>query len=579
MSPTDLPPPSEPLAIDGEDRTSILRDHVLPLGFYLLSFALLTWPALRSFSTGYFAGCYDLYSNVWNLWWFNKSITQLHQSPYHTTWLFYPDGTTLLGHTLGPFNGLLGIPLQRVLSIVQVHNALLVLTFVTSGWTMYTLARALTGSRGAALLAGHLFTFSAYHVAQAACHLQLATLQWVPLCLLGLLRLFERPSLARALLAAGAVFLVAISDLYYLFYCAIAGALLYIVRARELRAALFAFRRPYALPVAAFALAAAATSGIAIVLILRANQRDPFLGGHSAVIYSADLFAAFIPGGFWRFGSWTAGYWERFRAGPLETSVYVGWAVLVLAAIGWSRRALHGSTAVRWFAFVAVVFFVLSLGPNLRVWGVDTKFPMPYRLMERTIPAFRMTGMPVRMMMMASLSLIVLAAYGWTELARGSASAVAARPGKRNVVMTALLALVVFETLPKPIDVVSPDVPAWVHALGRLPGTGGVIDGMTEPWTGVYYQTIHGKPIAAGYISKEPSTVAEDKLRKRLALRRGNFGELRDRWGVDYVIAPASRPIESLPVAYEDETVRIYSLRTNGPDGSKNHGNHDSTHP
>ena len=145
--------------------------------------------------------------------------------------------------------------------------------------------------------------------------------------------------------------------------------------------------------------------------------------------------------------------------------------------------------------------------------------------------------------------------------------------------MTALLALIVFETLPKPVDVVSPDVPAWVHALGRLPGTGGVIDGVTEPWPAMYYQTVHGKPIAAGYISKEPSTVAEDKLRKRLALRRRDFTELRDRWRVEYVIAPASQ-IEPLPVAYEDESVRIYSLRaTNGPDGSKSHGNHDSTHP
>jgi hypothetical protein len=534
----------------------LLLDHLLPLALYLVGFVVLTWPALRSFPTMLFGGAEDLYQNLWNLWWVDKSLTELRQSPYHTTWLHHPQGTTLYGHTLNPFNGLLAIPLRRVTSPVAAHNALLALTFVLTGWTTYHLARVVSGSRGGALLAGFLFTFSAYHVGHAFCHLPLATLQWVPLCLLCLLRLFERPTVTRALLAAGATLLVAMSEHYYLLYCTVAGLVLYAVRARAERSIAFGFRRPFVVPLLVFLLATTATSGMLIIMLLIANQRDPFFGGHSSVTYSADLLAPFIPGGSWRFNAWTESFWERFHAGWVEASVYLGWGTLLLAAIGWRHRPRPTPVALRWLAAVALVFFVLSLGPVLRVWNVRTGIPLPYALLEYAVPAFKVTGMPVRMLVMTSLAAAVLAACGWAQL-----SAAAARSRGRVTLMALLVGLILFETWPRPLPLTPPEVPPWVHALKAFPGSGGVIDVTTHQAHGMYYQTIHEKPFAFGYVSREPASVRVERLRKTLAARRADVDALRDEWRFDYLVTDADVQVEA-PVVYDDGETRIYSLRS-----------------
>ncbi|HEV2295956.1 MAG TPA: hypothetical protein VGR35_19075 [Tepidisphaeraceae bacterium] len=530
-------------------------DYLLPPVVYLACFTLLTWPALRWFSSAYMLGSDDGFQNIWNLWWVDKSLTQLHQSPFYTTWLHAPAGTTLVGHTLNPFNGLLAIPLRRVMSPEATYNTIIVFSFVVGGWTTYALARAVSGSRAGALLAGFLFTFSAFHFAHATSHLQLVALEWVPLCLLGLLRLMEKPMLPRALAAAGAVLLVALCDYYYLLYSAIAGVLLYAVMAGAKRDIAFGLRRPHVVPLLALVAASLATTGVLVAQVIIANQRDPFFGAHSATIYYTDLLAPFIPGGSWVFHTWTERYWSVFPAGWVEMSVYVGWGAIVLAVIAWRRRRESAApTAVAWCVVMALVFFVLSLGPELRVWGLKTGGPMPYALLERFVPIFRLSGLPVRMMVMVSLALAVLAACGWAALARSPASP------RRNLIMAALLGLIIFETWPRPLPITSHPIPAWVHALQDLP-PGSYIDAHTHPAHSLYYQTIHEKPFAFGYISREPASVATEKLRKLLAARTGDVATLRSAWGFDYFVTPATMDVPAATIVYDDGETRIYSLR------------------
>src|SRR5215470_5834557 len=106
--------------------TSSLELVIIPLLVYLVCFYLLTFPQLHQFSTRYFTDEGDGLGNIWNLWWTNKAITELHQSPWHTTFLYYPYGTSLLPHTLNPFNGLLAIIPLRLMSQVQAHNFVVV---------------------------------------------------------------------------------------------------------------------------------------------------------------------------------------------------------------------------------------------------------------------------------------------------------------------------------------------------------------------------------------------------------------------------------------------------------------------
>src|SRR6059058_6359828 len=117
---------------------AILYFFICPAAIYLAIYYLFSYPLFHSFSTHYFCGQEDGYQNIWNLWWVNKAVVDLHTSPWYTTWLHYPTGTSLVAHTLAPFNGFLGIPLQKLgLSLAQTYNTIVVFSFVTTGLTTF----------------------------------------------------------------------------------------------------------------------------------------------------------------------------------------------------------------------------------------------------------------------------------------------------------------------------------------------------------------------------------------------------------------------------------------------------------
>jgi hypothetical protein len=151
---------------------------------YFVIFIIYTYPAILHFSSHFYADTGDGMQNVWNIWWVNKAITQLHQLPWYTRYLHYPFGVSLIGHTLNSFNGFIAIPLLNFLSLTQAYNAIVICSFVVGGFTMFLLARYQTKSYWASIIAGFIFTFSNYHFAHAGCHLQLVALEWIPLYLL-----------------------------------------------------------------------------------------------------------------------------------------------------------------------------------------------------------------------------------------------------------------------------------------------------------------------------------------------------------------------------------------------------------
>ena len=114
--------------------------------FYLMWFVVLTWPAIGYGRTHLLTDAGDGMTNVWNLWWMRKAVVELHTWPLYTRYLYFPDGVTLIGHTLNPFNGLVAIPLLAVVSLTVAHNVIIVSSFVAAGLTAYALCRHASGS-------------------------------------------------------------------------------------------------------------------------------------------------------------------------------------------------------------------------------------------------------------------------------------------------------------------------------------------------------------------------------------------------------------------------------------------------
>ena len=539
----------------------LARFGLLPALFYLAGFVLLTCPAILSFPTHFFTDDGDGLQNVWNLWWVNKAVTSLGRSPWHTTYLYYPEGTTLLGQTLNPFNGLLAIGLLRVMPLVQAHNVIVIFCFVAAGLTTFALAYSFTRSYWASVAAGCVFTFSPYHFAHTSGHLQLISVEWVPLFLLCWHRLLVRPRIGTAVAAALVLLLVLLCDHYYFFYCGVAGVLTlvwYLVSTR--RAVDRAWRRR-AVPLVVFAATALATCAPLPMAVAAAHRRDPFVGAHNPSDFSSDLMAPFIPGGRWRLAPVTEFYWSRLPGNLDESHAHLGLSVIFLLVYVLVRNRRHRLAGAGLWWLVLVVFYLFSLGPVLRVWGREIPLPVtPYTLLEAAFPLLKLSGVPARMMAMVTLSAAILFAYGLAMLARG-------RGRRRWALIGVLLAILCVEYLPDPLPRTPSAVPPHVRALKELPKRGAVVDLEARLGWSLYYQTVHEKPLAFGYISRAPASVESRRRRFLQLAERGLYDVICDEPGVAYLVVDAATTCPSLPLVHEDANARIYACASPQQDG------------
>jgi hypothetical protein len=111
--------------------------------------------------------------------------------------------------------GVLGTPLFKAgVNPAVVHNYLMLAAFVSSMVCAFALARRLTGSDPAAWLAAIIFGLAPYRMAHIG-HLELQWTMWMPLALLLLHRVIEKPSLWRGVLLGAALAAQVLSSIYY----------------------------------------------------------------------------------------------------------------------------------------------------------------------------------------------------------------------------------------------------------------------------------------------------------------------------------------------------------------------------
>jgi hypothetical protein len=544
-----IPPIDAPATGTGHRRSTArraVRWFVVPALTYLCGFVLLTWPWATHVASGFFCDDGDGYQMVWNLWWVDLAL-RAGRSPWFTTILHAPGGTTLLGHSLTPFNGLLAMAGTALgLPLVVAHNGVVAFSFVAAGTTTFWLAVDQAGSYAGSLLAGFAFTFGGYHLEHAQGHLELVAVEWLPLFLLVWGRLLRRPSATAGMLAAGVLWLVLLCDYYYFFFAVATGTAMlawHLARGHGGRSVNWSLFRG----IGPFVALALALCGPIVLPLLQLDLH----GAHDPAMNSADLLAAIVPGSHSWARSLTRGYWSRLPGDANETSVFFGLSVLALAGIG----TASGTGARRWFwVAVGVAFWVLALGPSLQVGG-HTWLPncMPYAGLQRAFPPLRIAGMPVRMMVMASIAASVLAADGVAVLVRGG-------PAGRAVTVT-LAAVMTVELWPSALPIAPVSVPAWVTALRDLPALGAMID-LTNTGTGqaLYYQTVHRRPMASGYISRVPVDVMRADERIARAVAAGRWQAVRYEFGFRYLVASAGGPRPGRGVVYDGPDRRIIDL-------------------
>lgn len=540
----------------------IAKHGLAPATLYFTLFCLMTYPLILDFSTLFFTDAGDGFMNIWNIWWVNSAVTQpsVHSTIWHTDMLHWPFGTTLLGQTLNPFNGLLSVPLLKVMALVQAHNTVVLFAFVMSGVTAYWLSYYLTKSFWGSMVAGFIFTFSAYHFAHYHGHLNLISLEWIPLFILCWYILITRPSVWMGIASALTLWLVLLCDYYYFFYCVQAGVLIVIWHMVTQRNFLFFIKRNYLSSLSAFILLTLILTGPIVFPLMYLTSTDTFMDAHNPKNFSLDLFALFIPGENWRFGQLTEAYWSKLPLGLSETSVYLGYAVLILLGYLWvKRRSARFATPAEiylWY-FFAGFFFLMALGPILQVGGKTVyKSLMPYTVLETILPFLKLSGVPIRMAVMVVLAASVLCAMAIALIPRST----------RGMVFASLIVFLLFvEYLPKSLPSTSTQFPKYVAALADLPNDGGVLDkAALSKYLQLYYQTAYRKPMAFGYVARTPSSVVEKEKGLNRAINRENYSTLWDTYHIRYIVTEDvidyDNPYVSVELVYQDGDVNIYRL-------------------
>jgi len=334
---------------------------LFPIIFYFIFFCILTYPLILKFSTHFFAEQSDGLQNVWNIWWVNKALTELHQPLWQTRYLHYPYGISLLGHALNPFNGFMGILLLRFLTLIEVHNFIVLFSFVAGGLTAFLLAYCFTKSYWSSIIAGFIFTFSNYHFAHAEGHLNLVSLEWIPLFVLLWYMLVTKPMIVTAMASAIVLFAVLLCDCYYFLYCVMIAILILVWYGIQNKNFFFFIKKEYLVPFTAFLLSCLVTAGPFVVSFLLLNTRDPLLGAHLPSEYSLDLPALFIPGGHWRFAHLTHSYWSNLPGNITESSVHIGLAVTYVLIFMWAKRRTFPAQGLKLWYFTLIFFTIIPL--------------------------------------------------------------------------------------------------------------------------------------------------------------------------------------------------------------------------
>ncbi|MGH7789463.1 MAG: hypothetical protein ACRERC_21505 [Candidatus Binatia bacterium] len=462
---------------------------------------VMTWPLARHLSTHLPLGRADLWQNLWNFWWWKTALLERGQSPYTTDLLFHPYGAPLAFHTHSELNQLAFLPINTLFGPVAAYGTAILAALTLAGFAAYLLARELVGDARAALVAGVIFAFYPHQMEELIEHLNLATIGVLPLACLFFLRALRRGG-ARNAVALGLC--LAATVLAAQHYAVFLLLLLPLLGGFELAPP----RRAGAAGVARIA------SGLGVAALVAAALAGPFMlpllsalagGGEMVKPFrddrGIDLAFLLLPPDFHPlFGGLTRGYHRAHRSNPAVAFYdYLGWIPLLLACAAWPL--VRTTRRLQAWLVAGVVFFILACGTRPLIAGTTIDLTLPHAWFA-ALPLLQTLRHAHRFIVVTMLALAVLAAAGTARLSAG---------GRRRWLAPLAVALVLFEYawLPYPVQRVS--FPSYLEVLARDPQAGAVLDipfgfgGSTA--INQAYQTVHGRPIAGGYVSVAPPVV------------------------------------------------------------------------
>ncbi|MCS7221878.1 MAG: interleukin-like EMT inducer domain-containing protein [Anaerolineae bacterium] len=578
------------------------RAHALVVALFVVLAFGLSYPLPLRFTThtpGTATWAFDESTFLWNIWYFKHALLNLGTSPLHSELIWYPLGIDLILHTYNFFNALLAFPLQLAWGLVPASNSTLIFATALSGYGAYLLARQLlrdwhllpSGSVGhlPPLLAGLIYAFGSNRAVYLALgHYDMVTTGCIPLYALYLVRSLRasgpmrRSDWHNATMAGLFFALAALAEMIFAVFLALL-TLIFAITALQFSSAShwpFVLRLTSVLKrLAVIALVAALLWGPVFIPIVREFISGDYAleGWGEGLKLSTDLLGFITPTALHPI--WGENWQRALRAVEEGTArfsdvntVFIGWVTLALALIG----ALVSGWRGRPWRWTALLFGLFCLGPLLQINGryefsLDrllgergVTFPMPFALLHY-IPFVKANRAPNRNSVVLMLGIAVLAALAvaWITTARRQ-NALLARGMRRigNLLSVVLAVAILFEHAAIPMPLTDARVPAIYRQIAAEPDEFAILQlplgwrnsfgVFGSEWTQVqFYQTVHGKPMLGGNISRAPSFKMEYFRRLPLfqAIAEVEFGQ------------PVSPEVDAAARAQAAELMYLYDVR------------------
>lgn len=483
------------------------KDNFIIFIAYSILTIVFTYPVAFS-SNEMIPGHGDVFQFLWFFWLFKEALLNF-TSPYYTDYIFYPSGISLAFSTITPLNSIVSIPLQLGFGLVNAYKILWLLTFILSGFGAFLLVKHLTNDTRAAFVAGMIFMFCPYRFAHALGHMNLISTQWIPFYLLFLIKSVKENKMHNTFLAGIFLFLTAISCYYYLIYLFMFTFIYILYRQLSYKDI---FKRSVINRLGIMTLTFSIIVFPFMYPLIREIlfSRSDYMYGGEFVKYSADLLGFFIPHVFHPlFKDFVSPIYSNFSGGPAEYTVFIGYTVILLSILC-LLKVNYGD--VKFWALSAFLFFILSLGPilhingisNFLVKGYNLYIPLPYAVLMH-IPIFSMARVPSRWDILVMISLAVLSGYGLNYLFSKYRNNKPNSKHKINIIFIFISCLILFEFLSVPYLMSSAEIPTFYKEISNDQEDYAILEvpilGYTEP---MFYQTLHGKRIIGGFVSRVP---------------------------------------------------------------------------
>ncbi len=495
----------------------------------------------------------DTFEVIWQLATVERAVFESHTNPFFIPDVFFPHGWYLASGAQPTWYYVLLSPLTAAVGPVAAYNLITLGTLIVGGFGAYWLARRLTGSLPAGLIAGCAYMVAPFFTSRVGGHTHvLFGMMFLPFAVGTMLAAMTEARAGRWVVLGG-IFLAAtiLSHWYFLFI-----ATLPLLGAALTVSTTVAWRRR----LARLALLGAITLALitpALLLTWQARQAMFPSGGTFRLSdveqhgISPDYYLSPNPTHPWA-RRWVGGVFPVLGEADVAA---LGYAALALAVVGLLKTPWRQT---RPLVVMGLIAFVLSLGATLRWRGQRVLVAAPEWLISAVAPLTRDLILPQGYLPILLPNVIlyyILPFYSsvrvWARYAApltlvvallaGFGAAWLMGKGRGGKLLVGLLgALILFEGLTVPYivftDVAVNDraVNAW---LAAQPAGMAIIE-YPRPWvepTAMYSQSLHGQSVVNGYMSFMPDHLAavDDQLgewptREALPVLR--------QWGIDYVI-------------------------------------------